>query len=151
LELAPHGMRVLPADVIDAIWADEVVRIPLGRSARRRPDRMANMEELTTWLRSWYEVDERVARKALGDGSPRVHAPMTAGEAHIAAWAPERVLLDLALKQRILGLHRESQLRDGGAAGSCATCMNESWPCLTVRLLALPYAERSGYREEWRP
>jgi hypothetical protein len=25
------------------------------------------------------------------------------------------------------------------------------WPCLTLRLLALPYADRPGYREEWRP
>lgn len=24
-------------------------------------------------------------------------------------------------------------------------------PCSTLRLLALPYSDRPGYREEWRP
>jgi hypothetical protein len=27
----------------------------------------------------------------------------------------------------------------------------EPYPCPTVRLLALPYADRPGYRDEWRP
>jgi hypothetical protein len=25
------------------------------------------------------------------------------------------------------------------------------WPCMTLRLIALPYTDRPGYREEWRP
>jgi len=25
------------------------------------------------------------------------------------------------------------------------------WPCRTLRLLALPHADRPGYREEWKP
>lgn len=25
------------------------------------------------------------------------------------------------------------------------------WPCRTLRFLALPYADRPGYREEWKP
>jgi hypothetical protein len=28
---------------------------------------------------------------------------------------------------------------------------NHGFPCLTVKLLALPYSDRPGYREEWRP
>lgn len=28
--------------------------------------------------------------------------------------------------------------------------MGDAVPCPTVRLLALPYAGRDGYREEWR-
>jgi hypothetical protein len=43
----------------------------------------------------------------------------------------------------------------------CRTCAVEvkdghdrikvEWPCLTVRLLALPSAGRPGYRDQWRP
>ncbi|WP_229401930.1 DUF6221 family protein [Micromonospora okii] len=28
--------------------------------------------------------------------------------------------------------------------------VSHGFPCLTVRLIALPYADRPGYREEWR-
>lgn len=112
---------------------------------------MADVEELTTWLHSWYDGDERVARQALGEISPPVDAPVTPCEAHIAAWAPERVLVELALKRHILGLHQQSHLPGGVPAGNCASCRHESWPCLTVRLLALPYADRPGFRAEWRP
>ena len=109
------------------------------------------MEELSTWLRGWYDAEERVARKALGESLPQVAPAMSAGDAHIATYTPERVLLDLALKQRILVLHRQSRLGDGSLAGSCASCRGETWPCLTMRLLTLPYADRPGYRQQWRP
>lgn len=41
----------------------------------------------------------------------------------------------------------------------CLTCTSaQAWDekagesnCLTLRLLAPPYADRPGYREEWRP
>lgn len=78
-------------------------------------------------------------------------------------------LADVAVKRRILDLH----LRDGD--GNCKVCcgqayMEEEWdqeaqeehvrwrrndephPCRTVRLLAMPYAGRPGYRQdEWSP
>jgi len=28
---------------------------------------------------------------------------------------------------------------------------DEVFPCETVRLLALPYSQHPGYREDWRP
>jgi hypothetical protein len=106
---------------------------------------MAGMAELITWLRGWYD-EERIARKALGEGPRRVDPPLIASDAHTAAWPPERVLVDLALKQLRLPVEPEHAL----PGGSCASCLNESWPCLTVRLLALPYADQPGYRQEWR-
>lgn len=39
----------------------------------------------------------------------------------------------------------------------CKTCGSgeekypADWPCATIRLVALPFSDRPGYREEWRP
>lgn len=63
---------------------------------------------------------------------------------------PERVLHDCATKQQVVAIHIR---QDNGPdqADSCWTCEGEDWPCPTLRLLALPYADRPGFREEWRP
>ncbi len=78
-----------------------------------------------------------------------------------AEWA-QLALADVEAKQRILELHHPSeQTIDGKAV--CARCVDpdawnvtrlpdeEVYPCETVRLLALPYANHSSYRQEWRP
>jgi hypothetical protein len=33
----------------------------------------------------------------------------------------------------------------------CAGDLTVRFPCRTLRLLALPYADREGYLESWRP
>lgn len=60
-------------------------------------------------------------------------------------------------------LHGRATLRAGGGAQYyatatvCRSCEPDhqfpelSWPCPTLRLLALPYEGRPGYRAEWRP
>ena len=73
-------------------------------------------------------------------------------------WTQERVLREIDAKRQLLDEHHD--MNDG----DCATCVDGQWgypthggstpqrfPCRTLRLLALPYADRSGYREEWRP
>jgi len=73
-------------------------------------------------------------------------------------WTQERVLQEIEAKQQLLDEHQD--VNDG----SCGTCVDGQWgypthgasspqrfPCRTLRLLALPYADRPGYREEWRP
>lgn len=68
------------------------------------------------------------------------------------------LLADVDAKRRILDEHQN--VNDG----DCGTCVNgrwgypthggsspQPWPCTTLRLLALPYADRPGYRDEWRP
>ena len=77
---------------------------------------------------------------------------------HIARWDPARVLREVEAKRRIIDEHpcREDSI-DGSR--TCPTCIVdwqwpkfEPWPCLTLRLLALPYADHAEYRqEEWRP
>jgi hypothetical protein len=75
-------------------------------------------------------------------------------------------LAECDAKRRIIDLHEEgeeNELRHGHWEGhgsnehwirdepnDCPVC-DEYEPCLTLRLLALPYADRPGYRAEWKP
>lgn len=84
--------------------------------------------------------------------------------AHIALHDPARVLAEVAAKRRIVELHTQ-KTRTG--LHLCPVCVSwETWrtqepgeslplddaPCTTLRLLALPYADRPGYRAEyWAP
>lgn len=79
---------------------------------------------------------------------------------HIVRWDPARVLAEVEAKRRILDLHAPSA--DGSECEYCSNlCHSGSglwcpdphapYPCETVRLLALPYADQPGYLEEWRP
>lgn len=69
-----------------------------------------------------------------------------------------RVLAEVEAKRKLLDEHQD--VNDG----SCGTCVDgrwgypthggsspQQWPCTTVRILALPYAEHPDHREEWRP
>ncbi|MFE7236113.1 DUF6221 family protein [Streptomyces sp. NPDC057596] len=78
-------------------------------------------------------------------------------------WTQEQVLREIDAKRQLVKLHGRAVLRAGGGAQHfatatvCRSCEPDlqfpelSWPCTTLRLLALPYADRPGYREEWRP
>ncbi|RAO26465.1 hypothetical protein PSN13_06493 [Micromonospora saelicesensis] len=82
---------------------------------------------------------------------------------HIVDNDPQSVLADLESKRRILDEHNDPMsdgrtLRPGGPRTVCGTCREfgmrdeqQPWPCNTLRFLALPYADRPGYRDEWKP
>ncbi|MFJ9448175.1 DUF6221 family protein [Kitasatospora sp. NPDC101235] len=132
-------------------------------------------DNLVTFLRARLDEDEQAARAATpgpwtvdsetyaaaihGAG----HADVIAGgrwggEAsvfestedalHIVRHDPPRVLAEVAAKRRILDQHRGLESMTGP---NCSTCCIESWPCPTLRLLALPYANHPDYRPEWAP
>ncbi|MEU4578956.1 DUF6221 family protein [Nonomuraea sp. NPDC023979] len=70
------------------------------------------------------------------------------------------MLWDITAKQRIVDEHRPGLNGPGGHPGcnvcdagvrSCGCVGSGHWPCLTMRLLALPYASHHDYRKEWRP
>lgn len=119
------------------------------------------MDELVVWLRAQLDEDERIARAAGGlewsrpedPGDPaairdseheRVVCdegwPSEGQEVHIAEWDPARALHEIDAKRRIV--ERYSWLREHGDTGGTA------W---ILPLLALPYADRPGYLDEWRP
>ncbi|MCX5537700.1 DUF6221 family protein [Streptomyces sp. NBC_00006] len=73
---------------------------------------------------------------------------------HIAAHDPARVLREIDAKRRIIEQHLSLSDR-GEMALVCSTCdvrgEQYAYPCPTLRLLALPYEDRPGYQEVWRP
>lgn len=132
------------------------------------------MDELARWLGAQLDEDELIARAAIpgpwewltetgeswqprpggwldysgeylaapGDGATLFGPGMTphADAVFIAAHDPARVLREIEVKRRIVD--RYAWLREHGDTGGTA------W---VLPLLALPYADRPGYREEWRP
>lgn len=94
----------------------------------------------------------------------------------MAVWddgsSQRRALAECEAKRRIIGLHHsqpnwtERQHNEPGPRAvfdvifdtlECAECSGSiisdlvDWPCPTLRLLSLPYADHPDYRAEWRP
>jgi hypothetical protein len=79
--------------------------------------------------------------------------PDTGVAPHIARWDPARVLAECQAKRRIVE-HHGSNGDDDFAL--CVICTEvgpdaQGWPCQTLRLLALSYADHEDYRPEWKP
>jgi hypothetical protein len=77
---------------------------------------------------------------------------------HIARWDPARVLAEVQAKRRIIDLHKPRGVEGGPPyRWTCTLCDHApvpwdsymEWPCLTMRLLAAPYASHPDYRAEW--
>lgn len=132
------------------------------------------MSDIVTWLRAQLDVDERLARAAAAttDGgstwayrptsAPRdfesvvdlgqrlVFAEVDRNESgfrpteleHIARHDPARVLAEVAAKRQMLDEY-ERAFDEGGELHQTLVRI--------MKLLALPYAGREGYREGWRP
>jgi hypothetical protein len=74
---------------------------------------------------------------------------------------PARVLAECEANQRIVQWHALVVGEDQGGTPvmGCANCIGAEagqtftieGPCMTLRLLALPYADHPDFREEWRP
>ncbi|MFB6934560.1 DUF6221 family protein [Streptomyces chartreusis] len=118
------------------------------------------MDELVRWLGEQLDEDDRIARAATpGPWEQTPERPGTLASAeywhvvdcsetpaaggnveHVARWDPSRALREIDAKRQIVD--RYAWLREHGDTGGTA------W---VLPLLALPYADRPGYREEWRP
>lgn len=64
---------------------------------------------------------------------------------HVTRWSPSRIVAEVAAKRRLVDLH------DFDGAHECLGYTGPTAICMTLRLLALPYADRPGYRADWRP
>jgi hypothetical protein len=77
---------------------------------------------------------------------------------HIVTWDPARVLREIDAKRRLVDLHAKDEYYDGcvicdNGNNSCGCMSGWHWkyPCDTLKILALPYADRPGYQDDWRP
>ncbi|MFJ8146023.1 DUF6221 family protein [Streptomyces sp. NPDC096048] len=131
------------------------------------------MDDLVVWLRAQFDEDERTVRATVWEGSGNkleweliASATIDVGgdefyvgdrtiANHMMAWEPARVLREIDAKRQLLALHQPVEQRStgsgGGVATDCQVCSHfpARYPCATVRLLALPYADRPGFRPEW--
>jgi hypothetical protein len=110
------------------------------------------LSELIPWLTEQLDQDEKVARAArpdrhraivtevLGTGALGAHLQAR----HVAEWDPARVLAEIDAKRRIIALTCDGA--DGGYPSGYYEAKTD-----VICLLALPYAHRPGYREEWKP
>jgi hypothetical protein len=92
--------------------------------------------------------------------------------AYLEAMQPAQALRDIDAKLRILDEHKPSPWTSppvrrpadlpGDETNVCITCgvidgqddtqwIDGFYPCMTLRLLALPYSDHPEYREEWCP
>jgi len=115
---------------------------------------------------TWTEFDETqgTRRVDVDHSFERVTACTRAWRGvHIARHDPARVLREVEAKRQVLKLHERVTLRAGGGAQYfdtttvCRSCEPSyqfpelSWPCATLRLFALPYADHPDYQETWKP
>lgn len=125
--------------------------------------------DLAQWLREQLADDEQTARAAhqpnwLTDGRRGLRyglddewmadALTTADADHIARHDPARVLREIDAKRRIIDLCEPPLVEVTGLRDSEPQYLpgaGAPWGEDVLRLLALPYADRPGYRDEWRP
>ncbi|WP_405888851.1 DUF6221 family protein [Streptomyces sp. NBC_01136] len=71
--------------------------------------------------------------------------------AFIAAHDPARVLREIDAKRKLI--ETITRRYEASKASSTSTSLGAEWVVRAdvLRLLALPYTDRPGYREEWRP
>jgi hypothetical protein len=133
------------------------------------------MDDLMQFLRDRLAIEEHVAKAAspgpwhinaegdevlavddivVADGFALSGRQLRATTEHIARHDPARVLREVEAKRRLLDLHEPGtqEYVDGDV---CMVCTLQGdgpyYPCDTLRLLALPYADHPDYREDWRP
>jgi hypothetical protein len=74
---------------------------------------------------------------------------------HLARQDPERAYAAIEAKRRIIVLHAQPEhycvFAEGEDAEDFAVGGLVRGVCLTLRLLAEPYADREGYKEGWKP
>jgi len=124
------------------------------------------VDELVAFLRGCLDEDERVARaggEAMDADNPSWPDYATydgpdidAAVAYLKQFRPARVLREVESKRRIIdGVHFIAHCAGCNSGpeyrGTTYECDLDSAGLHVLRCLALPYSDRPGYREEWRP
>jgi hypothetical protein len=124
------------------------------------------VDDLITWFREQLDDDERIASAAGslnstwrevgrtgvivcsegGRAEELIEAHIAPPAPHITRFDPARVLREVEAKRRLVELHSP-----GSDPCDAHDASLRSVPCEVIELLALPFSDRPGYREEWRP
>lgn len=122
------------------------------------------MTDLADWLLIQIAEDEAVARRTRAvhsaPGKPINWAvfcdefsPDARG--HQMRWHPDRVLAECEAKRFVIEMLRQYEDYEAHRSGELETVPDvgerANNPAGALRRMALPYADRPGYRDEWRP
>lgn len=117
---------------------------------------------ITEFINARIEEDEEAARRGAGepaywhygDTAAEESVEMAKGEGcaeagyrHLRRWLPARVLAECEAKRHIVAHHTASY---DDPDGWCYICADDGWPCLTLRALALPFADHPDFDPAWR-
>lgn len=110
------------------------------------------MDDLALWLTAQLDEDDAEARRGYlkAEPLPDFDGWDNSTTAGLPPAVAARVLREIEAKRRILAAHEREPMPKGDSA-DCAQCWGAVWPCSTLRLLALPFADRPGFQESWRP
>lgn len=119
---------------------------------------MSGVDELVQWLRAQLDSAAAETEKLLTVANRTVEElkdPALLGT-RVPGWHSwaevkkmcQDVLAEVEAKRRIVEGYENT---DGGPWGGCGD--DCEWKAIgwTIKVLALPYADRPGYRDEWRP
>lgn len=109
----------------------------------------ADVEDLAAWLTQIWDEQEAEVQKWQATLLADIPIPAALLGGIVV---PRTALARIAADREILDIHSP----DPRDASVCTTCGEPleycwPWPCDTVKALASPYADRPGYREEWKP
>jgi hypothetical protein len=124
------------------------------------------MPTIRNFIAARIAEEEELAHQAI-DGRPAGYPwglRDGADRDHIARWNPWRVLSGCVARRLILAVHRDVGPGVDRLAGPdhevkahvCSTCGQQEkyaveWPCFTLRVLAVEWADHPDYRCAWRP
>lgn len=118
---------------------------------------MSGIDELVTWLRAQIDEDERVAQFAMPRRGEEWNASyghafviLVDVDRHSKRHSPARVLREVQAKRRILEV-ATSQIKVAEILPPEHAQQAAARAQGIIQLLAVPYADRPGYRDEWRP
>jgi hypothetical protein len=130
------------------------------------------VSDLDTWLLEQIAADEAAARSAfaghnqawptwsarsgvLATGEGDIDDLIVINDApiarHMATWDPARALAECETKRRIINMWRKAVPLGPMSLRSVSEHARYVALDEVIGLLALPYADRPGYREEWKP
>lgn len=87
------------------------------------------------------------------DAEPGTESPMTSFE-HAARHDPARVLREIEAKRRIVAMYEEAKAAVDSytePSNRLIAAASRNSLASAVKALALPYSDRPGYRDDWRP
>lgn len=105
-------------------------------------------DDLVRFLTECLDRDSDAIRKSWNAGG------VTSAKYHGTPFDPSRAMTEVDAKRRIISQHLPVGADPRVCLSYCHTRVpgqGQHWPCLTLRLMALPYCDHPDYNEGWQP